>query len=130
MSVSKLVFEEETYKVIGACIKVHKNLGNGFSEEVYHEALVKELLKAEIPFEQEKNLPIYYEGSQLNKYYVADFVCFDKIIIEIKSISFLDTNIKQQALNYLKSTNLEVGLLINFGEISLTWKRFIHTPLN
>lgn len=127
---SKLVLEEETYKVIGACIKVHKNLGNGFSEDVYHEALEKELVKAEIPFEQEKKLPIYYEGTQLDKYSVADFVCFDKIIVEIQSIGFLSPNIKQQALNYLKSTNLEVGLLINFGENSLTWKRFIHTPLN
>jgi len=125
---SKLVFEEETYKVIGACIKVHKTLGNGFSEDVYHEALEKELAKAEIPFEHEKKLPVYYEGNKLNNYSVADFVCFDKIIIEIKSIGFLNQNIKQQALNYLKSTNLEVGLLINFGENSLTWKSFIHTP--
>ena len=127
---SKLVLEEETYKVIGACIKVHKNLGNGFSEAVYHEALEKEMVKAEIPFEKEKKLPIYYDGNKLNEYSVADFVCFDKIIVEIKSIDFLNTNIKQQALNYLKSTNLEVGLLINFGENSLTWKRFIHTSIN
>jgi GxxExxY protein len=126
----KLVLEEETYKVIGACIKVHKTLGNGFSKAVYQEALVKELEKGAIPFEQEKKLPIYYQGNKLNTYSVADFVCFDKIIIELQSISFLNTNIKQQALNYLKSTNLEVGLLINFGENSLTWKRFIHTPFS
>ncbi len=75
-------------------------------------------------------MPIYYDGNKLNESSVADFVCFDKIIIEIKSVGFLNTNIKQQALNYLKSTNLEVGLLINFGENILTWKRFIHTPLN
>ena len=127
---SKLVLEEETYKVIGACIKVHKNLGNGFSEAVYHEALEKELANAEIPFEQGKKLSIFYEGNKLNESSVADFVCFDKIVVEIQSIDFLNSNIKQQALNYLKSTNLEVGLLINFGENSLTWKRFIHTPLN
>lgn len=129
MAETKLVLKEETYQVIGACINVHKTLGNGFSEAVYHQALEKELAKAEIPFEQEKKLPIYYEGNKLNEFSVADFVCFDKIILEIKCIGFLNSNIKQQAINYLKSTNLEVGLLINFGENSLTWKRFIHTPL-
>ena len=129
MAETKLVLEEETYKVIGACINVHKKLGNGFSEAVYQEALVKELSKATIPFEQQKKLSIYYDGSRLNKHFVADFVCFEKILVEIKSMDFLNSNIKQQALNYLKSTNLEVGLLINFGENSLTWKRFIHKPL-
>lgn len=125
---TKLVFEEETYKVIGSCIKVHKKLGNGFTEGVYQEAVMKELSKAEIPFEKEKKLPIFYEGYKLNHYYIANFLCYDKIIVEIKVIGFLNENIKRQSLNYLKSTNFEVGLLINFGENSLTWKRFINTP--
>ncbi len=124
---TKLILEEETYKVIGACIKVHKKLGNGFTEGVYREAIIKELSKAEIPFEQEKKLPIFYEGSELDHYFIADLLCFDKIIVEIKAISFLNENVKHQALNYLKSTKLEVGLLINFGENILTWKRFINT---
>lgn len=124
---SKLILEEETYKVIGACIKVHKNLGNGFSEAVYHEAVSKELSSGEIPYEQQKKLPIYYEGAELSSDFVADFVCFNKIIVEIKAIGALNENIKHQTLNYLKSTNLEVGLLINFGGPSLTWKRFVNT---
>jgi GxxExxY protein len=124
---SKLVLEEETYQILGACIKVHKTLGNGFSESVYREALAKELATSEIPFEQEKKLPVFYKGAPLNNYLVADFVCFDKIILDIKSLGFLDQNIKQQALKLLKSTNLEIGYLVNFGENNLTWKRYINT---
>jgi len=125
-----LVQGNETYEVIGACIQVHKKLGNRFSKEIYQEALVKELEKKAIPFEQQKKLAVYYEGKKLNNHSFAEFVCFDTIILEIKSIKFLDTITKQQTLNYLKSTNYEVGLLINFGENSLTWKRFIHTPVS
>lgn len=124
---SKLILEEETYKVIGACIKVHKNLGNGFTQAVYQEAVLKEFSKAEIPFDQEKKLPIFYEGSELDQCFVADFLCFDKILVEVKAVGSLTENTKRQALHYLKSTNLEVGLLINFGENSLTWKRFINS---
>ena len=123
----KLIYEEETYKIIGACMTVHKHLGNGFLESVYQEALERELAKSKIPFERQKKLVVYYDGLKLNKYFVADFVCYDKIILEIKAVSFLAQSIKQQVINYLKSTDLEVGLLINFGEKSLTWKRFINT---
>ena len=125
---TKLVLEEESYKVLGACIKVHKQLGNGFSEEVYQEALIREMHEAEIPFEHEKKLSIYYNGTKLNTYLTADFVCFQKIMIEIKCLNFINQNAKRQAVNFLKSTNMEVGLLINFGERSLTWKRLVHTP--
>ncbi len=107
---------------------VHKSLGAGFLESVYQEALEKELLKTGIPFERQKKLTVYYDGIKLKKYFIADFVCYDKIILEIKSVSFLAQNLKQQVINYLKTTNHEVGLLINFGEKSLTWKRFINTP--
>ncbi|PHS52284.1 MAG: GxxExxY protein [Lutibacter sp.] len=124
---TKLVFEEETYKVIGACIKVHKKIGNGFTVDVYHEALMKELSKAEIPFEQQKKLPIYYNGSTMVTFFVADFLCFNKIILEIKKVNRLEPSIKYQVISHLKSTKVEVALLINFGEKSLTWKRFINT---
>lgn len=124
---SKLVLEDETYKILGACIKVHKKLGNGFSESVYREALAKELTTSDIPFEQEKKLPVFYEGTQLDNYFVADFVCFNTIILEIKTLGCLNQRIKQQALKLLKSTNLEIGYLVNFGESSLTWKRYINT---
>ena len=124
---STLVFEKETYHIIGACIKVHKHLGKGFDEAVYKEAIAHELSKAEVPFEQQKKLNIYYNGNKLDSHFVADFVCFKKILVEIKSFDFLNLNIKKQSINHLKSTNFEVGLLINFGENSLKWKRLINT---
>jgi GxxExxY protein len=94
---------------------------------VYREALAKELLKSEIPFEQEKKLPVFYEGTQLDTYFVADFVCFDTIILDIKSLGFIPQTLKQQVLKFLKATNLEIGYLVNFGEKNLTWKRYINT---
>jgi GxxExxY protein len=124
---SKLILEDETYKILGACIKVHKKLGNGFSESVYLEALAKELATSDIPFEQEKKLPVFYEGTRLDTYFVADFVCFETIILDIKSLAFINQNMKQQVLKFLKSTNLEIGYLVNFGEKNLTWKRYINT---
>lgn len=124
---SKLILEDETYKILGACIKVHKRLGNGFSESIYCEALAKELTTSNIPFEQDKKLPVFYEGEQLDHYFEADFVCFNKIILQIKSLDFINNNLKNQVLKYLKSTNLEIGYLVNFGENNLTWKRYINT---
>ena len=123
----KLLFEEETFKIIGACMKVHKNLGSGFLESVYQEVLAKEFTKEEIPFEEQKKLNLFYEGEKLNKYFKADFLCYDKIIVELKSVSFLNKSLEGQVINYLKATNKEVGLLINFGEKSLKWKRFINS---
>ena len=111
----------------GSVITVHKVLGNGFSESVYQEALEKEFIKAGVPFERQKQLSVYYNGVKMKKYFIADFVCYEKIILEIKSVSFLAQNFKHQVINYLKTTQLDVGLLINFGEKSLVWKRFINT---
>ena len=124
---SPLLFEEETYKIIGACMKIHKNLGNGFLESVYQEILAKEFAKEKIPFEKEKKLNLFYEGEKLDKYFKADFVCYDKVIVEIKSAAFFNKTMESQVINYLKATNKQVGLLINFGEKSLKWKRFINT---
>ena len=124
---SKLLFEEETFKVIGACIKVHKKLGSGFTESVYHQILAKELAKAAIPFEQHKKVPIYYEGEPLDESFSADFVCYNNVLLQIKSVPNIHEHMQQQVLNYLKCSALEVGLLINFGEKILKWKRFVHT---
>lgn len=124
----KLLFEEETYKIIGACMTVHKKMGSGFLESVYQEVVAKEFDKQGIPFEKEKKLRVFYDGLPLDKYFKADFVCYEKIILEIKSVSFLNKNLESQVINYLKATNHEVGILINFGEKSLKWKRFINTP--
>ena len=125
---SKLLFEEETYKIIGACMKVHKVLGAGFLESVYQEALEKEFTKLGIPFIRHQKLNIIFDGQKLKKYFVADFVCYKKIIVELKAISFLRQDDEKQLLNYLKATSFEIGLLINFGQSSLTWKRLINTP--
>lgn len=123
----KLVFEAETYKILGACIKVHKKLGNGFSEPIYREALAKELAAANIPFEQKKKLPVFYDGAPLDDYFEADFVCYDSIILEIKSLGAIPQALKQQVLQFLKATQLQIGYMVNFGEKNLTWKRYINT---
>jgi GxxExxY protein len=124
---SKLLFEEETYKIIGACMLVHKNLGAGFLESVYHEALETEFKIQQLDFDSKRKLQVYYNDIPLKKYFIADFICFDKIVLEIKAASFLHKDAEAQTINYLKSTNFPVGLLINFGQSSLTWKRFINT---
>jgi GxxExxY protein len=94
------------------------------------EALAKELSKAKIPFKQQEKLNIYYDNEILKKYFMADFVCYDKIIEEIKATHFLTEKMNQQVINYLKSTNFEVRLLLNFGEKSLKWKRLLIRYLN
>ena len=124
---SKLLFEEETFKVIGACINVHKKLGNSFSEAVYQQALEKEFLQANIPFEPQKEVPIYYNGEPLNEFFKVDFLCFNSVLLDIKSVRSIQEDMTQQVLNYLKSSHIEIGMLINFGEQSLKWKRLVHT---
>ena len=119
------IFKEESYKIIGACMDVHKELGCGFLEGVYQEVLEIEFEKREIPFEREKGLIIIYKGIALKKKYYADFVCFDKIIIEIKSCGKLMDEHVSQLLNYLNAANYKLGLLFNFGETSLRYKRVI-----
>jgi len=114
-----------TYKIIGACIEVHKVLGSGFLEAVYQEALEKEFTLQNIEFVKEKELTIEYKGVTLDKKYRADFICFDKIIIELKAISNITSEHEAQLLNYLKITDHNVGLLINFGQKSLEYKRLV-----
>ncbi len=121
-----LLYKEETYKIIGALMEVHKTLGCGFLEAVYQEAIELEFRLQNIPFETEKRINISYKGIQLEKSYIADFVCFDSIIIEIKALSALTTDHEAQIMNYLKATGLKVGILVNFGEKSLKYKRFIY----
>jgi len=123
----KLLFEENTYKIIGACMTVHKGLGAGFLESVYHEALEKEFKIQKVNYDSKKKLQVYYNEAPLQKYFIADFICFDNIIVEIKAASFLHKDTEAQTINYLKSTNYPLDLLINFGQSSLTWKRFINT---
>lgn len=118
-----LMLKEYTTKILNACMEVHNELGNGFLEPVYQEALQKEFDLRHIPYEREKLLPIVYKGQKLDKEYYADFVCYDSIIVELKAVTNLVKAHKAQVLNYLKASNLEIGLLVNFGENSLKWQR-------
>ena len=117
--------DPRTYAIIGAAMEVHRQLGRGFLEAVYHDAMAIEMANRNIPFQHEVALPIFYKGQQLSTIYRADFVCFDAIVVELKSQSRL-TNIEDaQLINYLKATRFETGLLLNFGEKSLQYKRFM-----
>ena len=126
----KIVYKEESYKIIGACMEVHKKLGSGFLEKVYCEALEIEFQKANIPYEREKKLPIFYDNQQLKTYYKADFVCYDKIILEVKSAKILIDSHSQQTLNNTVSTKFQLGILVNFGTSSLTYKRIVNSKIN
>ena len=119
------ILKDECYRIIGACMEVHSELGSGFLEAVYQEALAKEFCSREIPFVSESKLDVYYKGEKLNKYYYADYICFNQIIIEIKAIEGLTDEHLAQVLNYLKATGFRIGLLINFGTSKLQYKRVI-----
>jgi GxxExxY protein len=119
------LYEDESYRIIGAAMEAHKVLGCGFLEPVYQEALEMEFGLQDIPFAREVLLPIYYKGRLMQKTYLADFICFDKIVVELKSLSGLTSEHQAQIMNYLKATNYKLGLLINFGKQSLEHKRVI-----
>lgn len=123
--VDKLLYKKEVYRIIGCAMEVHRTLGCGFLEAVYQEALEIEFQNQKIPFCREKMLEIQYKGSPLQKKYVADFVCFEKIIVELKALNTLSSEHYAQVLNYLKATGYRLGLLINFGAKSLEYKRII-----
>jgi len=125
MKKADLIYAEEVYCIIGAAMDVHKNLGCGFLEAVYEEALIMEFGLRNIPFEQQKQLCIFYKGERLKKYYVADLICYYKIIVELKALSSLTSEHEAQVLNYLKTTNFKVGILLNFGTRSLQYKRLV-----
>lgn len=118
-----LVYETETGKILNACMNVFNELGNGFLEPVYQEALAIEFELQGIPFKKEVKLEITYKDRKLNKEYYADFVCYDKIILELKAVSSLVKAHQAQVINYLKATKMKVGLLVNFGSSSLKWER-------
>lgn len=123
---TELLYKNEVFRIIGAAINVHKELGSGFLEGVYQEALEIELRIQGIPYESQKQLEIHYKGHRLQKEYVADFICFSLIVVEIKALDKLTSREEAQLLNYLKATGMRVGLLINFGSVDkLEWKRYI-----
>ena len=107
-------------------MSVHSELGSGFLEKVYQEALALEFKDNNIPFKREAELIISYKGRKLQQHYFADFICYDDIIIEIKAVSELNDNHRSQVFNYLKATGLSMGLLINFGERSVRVERIVN----
>jgi GxxExxY protein len=126
----ELIYKQEAYIIIGCAMEVHKYLGRGFSEAVYQEAFEYELNEAKILYYREKELYIQYKDILLQKKYIADFMCFDKIIVELKAVSCLEGFHEAQIINYLKVTGFKLGLLINFGEDSLVYKRFVLSSAN
>ena len=111
-----LIYQNESYAIRGAAMRVYNLLGSGFLEAVYQEALEIELDKRHDPYEKEKELDVYYDGIRLGKKYVADFVCYDKIILELKAVKELEDSHRSQIYNYLKATGFKLGFLINFGK--------------
>jgi GxxExxY protein len=126
---SKIIYKDESYAIVGACMKVHRALGPGFLEAVYEEVVEKEFIVQNIPYKRQVKLDLYYEGVQLKKYYRADFVCYDSIIVELKAVTQIPSVFYAQLQNYLKCTNMELGMLINFGTPSLTYKRIVNSKI-
>jgi GxxExxY protein len=112
---SDILFKSESYAIQGAIFDVYREIGCGFLEPVYQECLERELTFKKIPFVAQKELRLYYRGEMINKTYQADFLCYDKIIVEIKAVSEIIGAHNAQVLNYLKLSKLKLGLLVNFG---------------
>ena len=122
---SDIIFKEESYRLIRICMDVHNNLGAGFLEIVYKDALEYEFVKAGIPFEREKRYDVKYKSIILPHNFYADFVVFDKIILEVKSVSTIREEFVAQSINYLKVSGNKLALLVNFGESRLSHKRVV-----
>ena len=108
-------------------MKVLKELGPGFVESVYQEALEQQFIKDSVPFEREKLLQIYFAGQKLKKHFKADFVCYGLIIVELKAASMIHNDNLAQTRSYLRSTNFRLGIIINFGQKSLVYQRIINS---
>jgi len=111
----EILYKEESYRIMGACFEVYKDKGNGFLEDVYQECVSIEFKESGIDFEEKPSLELSYRGRKLRKSYEPDFLCFDKIIVELKAVKALADEHRAQIFNYLKATQRRLGLLINFG---------------
>ena len=117
--------DPESYAIIGAAMEVHRVLGWGFLEPVYQAALELEFQLRHIPYTREVGLPVHYKGMRIRVGYRADFVCFDRFLVELKTVQTLTTREESQLLNYLAASRVVVGLLLNFGSRSLEYRRFL-----
>ncbi|WP_269526086.1 GxxExxY protein [Coraliomargarita parva] len=124
---TEILYKEESYQIIGACFEVYKEKRNGFLEAVYQECLAMELKDKAIPFEEKTRLSLFYKGRELTQKYEPDFFCYDQIILEIKAVKSITDEHRSQVINYLKSTNLKLGLLVNFGHHpKIQYERFVN----
>jgi GxxExxY protein len=121
----ELIYRDETFKIIGACMEVHPELGKGHDEIIYKDALEIEFGRQGMSFSREREYLITYKGAILPHKYFSDFVVLERIILEVKAVECLTESHVKQVLNYLAASKLKLGLLVNFGEDSLTWKRVI-----
>lgn len=122
---AEILYKEESYKIIGACFEVYNQKGYGFTEPLYHECLCHEFAFQSIPFISQPELPLSYKGLPLTQTFRPDFICFDQIILELKSVECFADAHRAQILNYLHATGFELGLLVNFGCFpKLTYERF------
>ena len=121
--------DPQTHAMIGAAMEVHRQLGPGFLEAVYQEALAIEFAARGIPFSREVELPVFYKEQRLTCSYRADFICYASVIVELKALHAITGVEEAQLLNYLKVTRMERGLLLNFGRPSLEFKRFVFSNL-
>ena len=121
----QLLLKSEAYEIIGACMEVHQHLGHSFSEIVYKDALEYEFRQRKIQFEREKEFKVHYKDSTLPHHFYSDFVVFGSVILEVKSVSQLTKSHYAQVINYLAVSDLSLGLLVNFNEDSLKYKRFV-----
>ena len=117
--------DPRTYAIIGAAMEVHKQLGHGFLEAVYQEAIALEFASRAVSFKREVCLPISYKGQTLTTGYCADFICFDSVVVELKALGHMSGTEESQVINFLKATGYEVGLLLNFGGPSLQHRRLV-----
>lgn len=121
-----LIYKNETYSLVGICMEVHNELGPGLLEIIYKEAIQWEFENNAIPYEREKEYPVFYKNIRLKKYFFADFVVFNKIILEIKATKGISDEDLAQIINYLKISNCRLGLIVNFGRSKLEFKRLVN----
>ena len=123
--INNIIYKEESYLIIGKCFEVHNNLGTGFLEIVYKDAMEYEFKKADIPYGREKEYIVNYKRLILPHKFYADFVVFDKIILEVKAVSIIADEFIAQAINYLKVSGNKLSIIVNFGELKLNHKRIV-----
>lgn len=122
---ANIILKEESYKIIGFCMEIHTVLGRGFKEIVYKDALEYEFMRNEIPYRREKKFEINYKGYILPHTYIADFIVYDSIVLEVKASSVIINSFINQTLNYLKASNLRLGIIATFGQNSFISKRVV-----